>query len=86
MEFIYTLMPNDLLIIIKIANSFDPRWPNQSCMSLLSSSSIHYWLASNVCKSDTSGSRLKVPFVIKLIKETTITLEYSPYNYNNSRI
>ena len=45
-------------------------------------------LASNVCKSDTSGSRLKVPFVIKLIKETTITLhlEYSPYNYNNSRI
>ena len=35
---------------------------------------IHYWLASNVCKSDTSGSRFKVPFVVTLIKETTIAL------------
>ena len=29
---------------------------------------------SNFCKSDTSGSRFKVPFVVKLIKETTIAL------------
>ena len=40
------------------------RWPNQSCVSLLSSSSIYYWLAFNVCKSDTRGSRLKVPFAL----------------------
>ena len=33
--------------------------PNPSCVSLLSSSSIHYWFASNVCKPDKSGSRLK---------------------------
>ena len=40
------------------------RWPNQSCASLLSSSSIYYWAASNVCKPDTSGSQLKVPFAV----------------------
>ena len=36
-------------------DSFVPRWPNRSCVSLL---------AFNVCKSDTSGSRLKVPFAV----------------------
>ena len=48
-------------------DSFVPRWPNQSCVSLLSSSSIYYWLAFNVCKSDTRGSRLKVPFAVKRV-------------------
>ena len=32
--------------------------------SFSSFSSIYYWLTSNVCKSDTSGSRLKVPFAV----------------------
>ena len=45
-------------------DSFVPKWPNWSCASLLSSSSIYCWLASNVYKSDTSGSRLKVPFAV----------------------
>ena len=35
-----------------------------SCASWLSSSSIYYSLASNVCKPDTSGGRLKVPFAV----------------------
>ena len=46
-------------------DSFIPGLPNQGCVSSLSSSSIHYWLALNVCKSDTSGSRLKVPFAVR---------------------
>ena len=41
-----------------------PWWPIKSYMSLLSSSSIYYWLIYNVCKSDTSGNRLKVPFAV----------------------
>ena len=45
-------------------DSFILRWPNQSCLSLLSSSSIYYWLASNVCKSDTSESWLQLPFAV----------------------
>ena len=45
-------------------DSFVLRWPTQSCASVLSSSSIYHWLTSNVCKSDTSGSRLKVPFAV----------------------
>ena len=32
--------------------------------SLSSCSSIYYWLASNVGKSDASGSRSKVPFAV----------------------
>ena len=47
--------------------SFVPKWPNQSCVHLLIFSSIYYWfawMASNVCKSDTSGSQLKVPFAV----------------------
>ena len=67
-------------------DSFVPRWPNQSCVSLLSSSSIYYWLAFNICKSDTRGSRLKSTFCcnaslnmnkrinLEVIKDTTITL------------
>ena len=66
-------------------DSFVPR-PNQSCVSLLSSSSIYYWLAFNVCKSDTRGSRLRSTFCcnaslnmnkrinLEVIKDTTITL------------
>ena len=45
-------------------DSFVPKWPNQNSASLLSSLSIYHWLASNVCKSDTSGSWLKVPFAV----------------------
>ena len=45
-------------------DSFVPRGPNQSCVSLLSSTSVYYWLVSYVCKSDTSGSRPKVPFAV----------------------
>ena len=45
--------------IPRLFDSFVPRWPTQSSASLLSTSGIYYWLASNVCKSDTSGSRLK---------------------------
>ena len=59
-----------------IFDSFVPKWPNWSCASLLSSSSIYYWLASNVCKSDTSGSRRKVPFAVThhIYKHWTIVL------------
>ena len=32
---------------------------DQSCASLLSSQSTHYWLASNGCKSDTRGAALR---------------------------
>ena len=45
-------------------DSFIPRWQNQNCASLLSSSSIYFWLASNVYESDTSGSQLKVHFAV----------------------
>ena len=74
------------LVAFTWRHDFVPRWPNQSCVSLLSSSSIYYWLAFNVCKSDTRGSRLKVPFCcnaslnmnkrinLEVIKDTTITL------------
>ena len=57
-------------------DSFVPKWPNWSCASLLSSSSIYYWLVHNVCKSDTSGTRLKVPFAVRhhIYKHWTIVL------------
>ena len=45
-------------------DSFVLRWPNQRCASLSSSSSIYYWSVSDVCKSDTSGSRIKVTFAV----------------------
>ena len=70
MEFIYTLMPGAIWLV---ENNLDCEF---LCSEMTEtelyefSSSIHYWLASNVCKSDTSGS----PFVVKLIKETTIAL------------
>ena len=53
MEFIYTLMPHD----------FVPRWPNQSCVSLLSSSNIYYWLLMFVNQTQ-EGADLKVPFAV----------------------
>ena len=58
---------NGLNYMARLFDSFVPRWPwwpNQSCASLLSSSSIYYWLIYNVCKSDPSGNRLKVPFAV----------------------
>ena len=45
-------------------DSFVPGCLNQSRVSLLSSSSTYYWLASNICESDTCGSRLKEPSAI----------------------
>ena len=41
----------------RLFDSFVLRWHNLS-------SSIYYWLASNVCKSDTGGSQRKVPFAV----------------------
>ena len=49
--------------MVHLFDSFVMRWPNSSCSSLLSSSSIYYWLASNVFKPDTSKGRHKVPNV-----------------------
>ena len=37
---------------------------DQSCISLLYSSSIGYQLVYNVYESDTSAGRLKVPFAV----------------------
>ena len=48
----------------RLFDFFVMRWPNSSCASLLSSSCIYHWLASNVCKPDTSGGRLQVPFAV----------------------
>ena len=51
-----------------------PWWPNQSCAILLSSSSIYHWLIYNVCKSDTSRNRLKVPFAVTHHKYKTVNM------------
>ena len=50
--------------MIRLFDSYVPRWLNQGCASLLSSSNIYYSLASNVCKSDTSGRGFKVPLAV----------------------
>ena len=66
---------NDWIMVWQ-ACSFVPRWPwwpNQSCASLLSSLSIYYWLIYNICKSDTSGNRLKVPFAVTRHRFTFVT-------------
>ena len=46
-------------------DSFVPRWPNQSCMSLLSSSQVFIidWLLMFVNQTQ-EGAELKVPFAV----------------------
>ena len=68
-------------------DSFVPRWLNQSCANLVSPSSIYYWLASSVCKSDTCGSRLKVPFFCNashFLQNNYVTFHKSADNFEIS--